>query len=318
MAKNDLVGFIAFKDGIKCKSDALSKLFELELAGKKGQIYFPSLPNVDLGSIKIPFGGVELVQSRLWLDPVNLILGKEWGRIRSYPSGNSVVNLAIIKFEDVAVDRENLGFELQSSFNEFMRSLKRYLYLVCPAYSAVQIEIPDAFGLDLYIGKLSSENMLHLSRIGAAIRCDNSGNDYLSKEQIDELFQLACNPQRIKLEYNLLVDAYIACDSADYRKTIIEAASALEVSMTNKIRNHFQEKKVTFGEKLLKKYRMIGGLIELSEVLSIGIPKNEITKIKDARNNILHRGEYPNKELAKEIIKCARDAIGKLSSGALE
>ncbi len=313
MPKNSLVGFIKFEEGIKCKAEALSETFEIELAGENGRIFFPSLPDIDLNTEDLPFGGFKLAQPKQWLQPINLRDVHEWGRVRSCPDGNSVVNIAIVEFGNVDTDRENLGREFQDSFNKFIRDFKRCIHLVCPAYNAIEVEGGDIYGLELKVGTLTSKDRLNKTTYGGTITIDVSGNNYMSRFQISELFLLASNSQRIKLEYNLLVDACIAFADSDYRKTIIEIASAIEVSLNNKIKKYFDENHILFGDKLFKKYRMLGGLIDLCDVLSIEIPKDKIVKIKDERNKILHKGEFPLEKIAKEKLNDAREVVKELS-----
>jgi len=57
----------------------------------------------------------------------------------------------------------------------------------------------------------------------------------------------------------MLLEAYAARKNEDYRKAIIEAATALEICLTARISEEFDTLRISFGEQLLQKFRMPRG-----------------------------------------------------------
>ena len=89
----------------------------------------------------------------------------------------------------------------------------------------------------------------------------------------------------------------------DYRKAIIEGATALEVCLTARILEEFDTQGISFGEKLLQKFRMLGGRFELIRLIGVSLPeKDYATLVINPRNDVVHRAAFPDKALANQVI----------------
>ncbi len=129
-------------------------------------------------------------------------------------------------------------------------------------------------------------------------------DDCLSRDQFKEASNLASKGLNPHWHYKLLLEAYSAWCNKDYRKAIIEASTALEKCLTFKILNEFSSQGITFGEKLLQKFRMLGGRFELVRLLDINLPNKDYDRlIVNPRNDVIHKASFPSKDLASQVIK---------------
>jgi hypothetical protein len=128
-------------------------------------------------------------------------------------------------------------------------------------------------------------------------------DESLHLEQFREAAQLASKVLQPRLHYRMLLEAYSARRTEDYRKAIIEAATALEICLTMRILDEFNAQGISFGEKLLQKFRMLGGRFELVKLLDISLPdKDYSTLVINPRNEVIHRASFPDKQLANQVI----------------
>jgi hypothetical protein len=117
-----------------------------------------------------------------------------------------------------------------------------------------------------------------------------------------------------KLQYRLLLEAYQARAEQDWRKVILEAASALECCLVDRITEALQKLEGCDGAKLLKNYQGLKRLVELATILKIPIPKNDLkSTIVDPRNSVAHKAEFVSADVAMTALKECDDLIRELT-----
>jgi len=137
-----------------------------------------------------------------------------------------------------------------------------------------------------------------------------SKDESLHLEQFKEVSRIASLGLGPRLEYRLVLEAYRARRNADYRKAIIEAATALEICLTNRISEEFRKKSISFGAGLLEKLRTLGGRFDLLRLLEIPLPDKDYTRlIVKPRNCVVHRADFPSKPLANQVIAELEDLL---------
>lgn len=131
----------------------------------------------------------------------------------------------------------------------------------------------------------------------------SGADESLHLEQFKQAAQLSSNFFKPRLHYRMLLESYAARRNEDYRKAIIEAAAALEICLTMRIIEEFNTQNISFGEKLLQKFRMLGGRFELARLLGINLPdKDYVSLVMTPRNEVIHRASFPDKQLANQVI----------------
>jgi len=111
-----------------------------------------------------------------------------------------------------------------------------------------------------------------------------------------------------------MLEAYRAYAREDYRKSILESATAVELCLTNRIKNEFEVIGLSFGEKLLKKFRMLGGRFELIRLLEIELPEIDYQKLLiDPRNEVVHKAHFPDGSIASKVIEVSEGLLALFS-----
>ncbi len=105
----------------------------------------------------------------------------------------------------------------------------------------------------------------------------------------------------------LFKDSIRAFDHHEMRRAILDATTAIELLLTQKIRSILIKKHdPSFCDSILEKYKTLGSLFELSKILKIQLPSGELQKeIVKPRNDAIHRGLVPRESIARKILfKC--------------
>ena len=101
-------------------------------------------------------------------------------------------------------------------------------------------------------------------------------------------------------------------------KKITVCSPALEAALLNGIKNFAVKKNIYFLDKLLKKYRMLGGYFALACDIDMTLPTQDYkTALLDLRNEVVHNGYAPTKEEADKYLKDVRLYLDAFSNGIL-
>jgi len=295
-------GIVEFAETLFCAADSLGQTVNISLAEHAGTLTLPSLPEWDKNEqdpLHKPLLGPP--PARTWKrgeSPIN------WGRPTTYPTGTSEVKLALLEFSLALEDADVSTHEIYAVFEPWLRLFEQYVILMTTQHTRNRVSGGDGPGrLELLFGEDSG--LKHIPhRTPTSITIEMGGDDEsLHLEQLREAAQLASSDLNPRLQYRMLLEAYCARRNGDYRKAIIEGATALEVCLTARILEEFNTQGISFGEKLLQKFRMLGGRFELIRLIGISLPeKDYATLVINPRNDVVHRAEFPDKALANQVI----------------
>ncbi|MFC1554873.1 hypothetical protein ACFL7D_09580 [candidate division KSB1 bacterium] len=234
-----------------------------------------------------------------------------WGHPVSYPKGSSSVKLALLEFCLVPKKEDASIQEIYEAFEPWLKLFEQYVKLLTTQHTRNKVSGGDGSGrLDLLYD--IDKNLEHIYRSTPTTITIEIGreDESLHIEQLRETVNLASGGYQPKLQYRILLEAYRARKDKDYRKAIIESATALEICLTERILREFNTQGITFGEKLLKKFRMLGGRFELVKMLGISHPdKDYKTIIIEPRNNVVHGAIFPNKDMANNVITEVKELL---------
>ncbi len=143
-----------------------------------------------------------------------------------------------------------------------------------------------------------------------------SSNDTSLKCDQLKLVCKLCSSEKIpSIEYRVLLESYRAFENKDFRKSILEAATAVELSLTKRLMCELESLGINFGDKLLYKFRMLGGRFELSRLLEIELPNNNYKELLiEPRNEVVHKATFPDRRVASEAIRVAEELLKTCSS----
>ncbi len=299
---NKIFGIIEFTESLYCASDSLGKTASVMLGGVEGTLTLPSLPEwgeSEEDPLHKPLLGP--LPARLWKRGETPI---SWGRPTSYPTGTATVELALLEFPLEGENTDTNAQKIYAAFGSWLKLFEEYVKLITKQRTRKRVFGGDGPG---HLELLSDDatGLKHISRtsptsISIEMRSDDES---LHLEQFTEAAQLSSNGLRPCLQYRMLLEAYSARRNEDYRKAIIEAATALEVCLTIRIIDEFNAQGISFGKKLLQKFRMLGGRFELIRLLEINLPeKDYMMLVINPRNKVIHRASFPDKGMANQVI----------------
>jgi hypothetical protein len=313
MLNTHTFGIIEFSSPVLFAKDSLGQAVEISIASNIATLILPSLPEWTEGEadpLHKPL--VPPPAAKTWKRDKHPIF---WGHPMSYPSGEAQVERALLEFNIPAEGAEEAYQEIYRGFRGWLNLFEQYVVLLTTQNTRRAIEGGDGPSL-LELLDVSKGRPTHISRKRSeSITINLSGLDEsLHLEQLSEACRLASLQLAPRLEYAMLLESYYARRSADYRKAIIEAATALEICLTGRILEEFETQGISFGEKLLKKFRMLSGRFELIRLLDISLPdKNYDDLILNPRNDVIHRAIFPDKRIANQVISEVEELLRAFS-----
>jgi hypothetical protein len=302
-------GIIEFAEALFCAADTLGQAIDISFAGYEGTLTLPSLPEWgrdEQDPLRKPL--LAPPPARTWKCGDSLI---NWGRPNSYPDGTSNVELALLEFSLVSENAETNAQEIYAAFGPWLRLFEQYVKLLTTQQTRTRVSGGDGPGM-LKLLFDEDSGLRHIPRnISTSIIIIMGGSDEsLHLEQIKEAAKLASKGFHPRLQYQMLLEAYSARRKKDYRKAIIEGATALEICLTMRIEDEFNMQGIAFGDKLLQKFRMLGGRFELIRLLGVNLPEKDYsTLVINPRNDVVHRAAFPDEALANQVIAEAEELL---------
>jgi hypothetical protein len=111
----------------------------------------------------------------------------------------------------------------------------------------------------------------------------------------------------------LLAKAVSSLFEENYRSAILDAATAVELTLSkgieNKIKSHGADVKLS---ELLLKNKTLGALIQLAREFGLVLPANVTPNLVEKRNKVMHQGYIPSQEDANAATEVSRKIIGTL------
>jgi len=292
---NIILGFYHLPHALLCDESCLGKEIDITILDIKGKLCFPNLKDEILPNkprnplLTCP------IKEETWGN--NSKNGEtQWGRVVSYPNYSALISKLILKFENaLEKDVPKIYFNIADWFNKFF-ALKEIFTRQSNYYSNMDI-IKSTPPVDFYkynstIKKLSIDGENTISSIIEV------GNQGLTFEECEKIAELTNSPKQISFEYDKYKIAIQSLDKKDYASVVVNSAIAIEKALVSKIKETCKNKNISFS-KLSEKYKMLGGMFSLAEVLKISLPTTDYrTKINNLRNKVVHDGYFPQKQEA--------------------
>jgi hypothetical protein len=297
-----IIGLVEFARSLLCAAEVLGQTSDISIGGHSGTLTLPSLPvwaKQEQDPLHKPLVGPPA--ARKWKRGEEPIY---WGSPVAYPSGDSTVDRAVAEF---ALDSDNIEIAAKCIYGGFWPWLdlfENYVKIFTTQSTRRGVYVRQGPGrIELYTNE--EARLRHVSDARAIeIMVNVHGQDEaLRINQFMEASRLASSNLSPRLEYRILLEAYAARKNADYRKAIIEAATALEICLTACIMEELNAQGVAFGEQLLQKFRMLGGRFELARMIGISFPqKDYVALVINPRNDVIHRAGFPSEAMANQVI----------------
>ena len=308
-----IYGIVEFSSPILCSADVLGQRVDMSIGVHRGTLTMPTLPiwgEAEDDPLHIPLVGP--VEAQDWKRGTTQL---HWGIPVAYPSGNAAVNLLLAEFFIPSVNFEMAAQQIYEGFREWHDLFIDYVKLLTTQNTRKRIYGGSGQGR-IELLKQDGKDITHISPRGAImLQVEMSGQEeLLHGDQFAFASHLCSGGAHPRLEYQLLLEAYSARRNEDYRMAIIEAASALEICLTNRILAEFAELGISFGDKLIRKFRTLGGRFELVRLLEIKLPEKDYEGlVLGPRNDVIHRADFPNRAEADKVIKEVEELLGMFS-----
>lgn len=308
-----LEGYIEFDKSIPVSIDCLGKKFPISISGVNGFLITPLMFDgfygaEKLGPLKQPNGG-----------NMNYIDSYDWGSVTSYPSGDSNINACRIIFPDI--DKE----VFEDTGNKIINELSNWRKLLI---DNISIDAKRDF-------RCSSRNigLKRSSSIKLALYKKLSGSDKefrpsgpipnlritldrfcFTPETLQRILIDTSEKKKPLLPFYFILDARSAECQGNYRKSILDAATALELAFTIMI-DKFFEGQEKLRKHLSSKHNSLRLKRELLKVLQIELPfpeKMYLENLDNTRNRVIHAGYNPNESEAENALRISSNTLYNL------
>ncbi|MGJ8656794.1 MAG: hypothetical protein ACSHX6_10120 [Akkermansiaceae bacterium] len=306
----EIKGIIEFNRPLYCKGDILGEQIDIKISGHAGTISFPCIASDDLpNDVRSRRGLIGPERARRWKQGEELLY---WGQLMSYPTreailpGNVTATIYKALFE-CSIASESVNSEVEDIYHnlsDWLKLLEQFVIIHTTQGSRAKFSRCDGLDkIDLFDtegGQLKYITPKQCHSINVYMPHSSTA---LNVDQLRDSCRVASNGNQPQLCYRMLLEAYEAMRSEDYRKAIIEAATALEICFTIRIEEEFILQGISFGDKLLGKFRMLGGRLELIRLLDIDVPgKDYVSLILTPRNEVIHKAAFPDRSIANQVI----------------
>ena len=314
-----LYGIVKLDEPLICFSDVLGLSQKIAIGGISGFIH---LPKFSQKNIVNDSGFSPRLTAPKYAK--NFKCGNDkiyWGRLIQYHQDltkdflcTAEIHEVLITFDVNEVEIINSGNSIRNNFDGWFKLFVNYVYLVTKQNRDNNIEINQkSVNLDFFYWGNDKKAVRPYddapSEISITMRDDQTT---LTKKQFKKICTWISENKELSIEFLIQLEAYSAHKNKDYRKAIIETAVASEIAITKAIQEYFSAKNISYSDDLIKKFRMLGGRIELANILGIVLPKTDLSKLLvEPRNDVIHKAKFANQSVSMSAIQIT-DEILKL------
>lgn len=301
-------GLLTFSDGILCKQDVLGRTYVGQIAGIDVAISFPRVPDTT-GKRDFELIGM----SNPLLPPKNgenFKRGEEkivWGHPMCYPSFSSCVNCVLFEINCQEHEDNVIAQRLYNAIGAWEYAFTSF----CQLSSKQDLHRDENIQRTISNLELLSTNgyiqNTHPQTIYAHFYSEDS---FISNKQLEQAIAYATSGKELLLEYQMLLSAYKARNKLQNRQAIVDACSAVEICLVNRIKGFCADKGID-PEILLSKYRSLGERFKLAEKLDSNFATaNYRDIIVNPRNDIAHnRDVYPTNKTTDDLISAVEQCL---------
>ena len=305
-----LYGIIELEQPILCSKEVLGTSEPVVVGGVGGRLELPQAPDWSVPSkdpIRDPLRPPEA--ARTWKQGDSPII---WGSPASYPDCISRVERMLLLFELPEHEVPDSATLIHRGYSKWWSLFNDYFELITRQRRSQNFRIDDAtnnldlfrWGLDGKADRPYSKDPINI--VARMFSVDVS----LSSSQLTRITSLASASTELDVELKVQLEAYRALGAGDHRKAIIETAVAAELALTKSIRSTFLSDKIAYGDKLLEKFRMLGGRLELSRIVGVSLPNLDFTaQLVEPRNQVIHRADFANEKRATQAVKATDELL---------
>lgn len=306
---------IEFEHGIPCKKDVLGTEFPIVIGDNTGTIAFPNMPenfNRELTEIDLrPPKNSKLCETPYDYD-------KEWGNIVD-SQGGSYVKKCIIWFPCSEENYKDVSLGINEKTNNYINQFTLFVEVL----ARIAIDENSCKGLEIIVNNkyyYFDENQYVCSAENIAIdlvMTVNPDSDFVSKQIIKQAIEQTNSNHKISDDHLFLRDSIFHRNRHEFRRAILDAATAVEIVLTKRIIDEFNTMdglSSGFISSVLKKFHSLSGRVELMQSLNIELPLKKsvyLNILSTIRNRAIHAGYQSNLNEVNKVIEIATKTIDK-------
>lgn len=312
-----LFGIMEFsEEPIICAKDVLGSKTCISVDGIRGYLELPSLPDFrgdPQNALRTPLAPPS--DAKTWKRGDTPMI---WGFPTQFPFSIATVEKMLLSFDLAEAELRSSATRIDRGLKAWRKLFIELVELLTKQRRTWGVRILDpGHGLDLFCWSESGELERPYEPTSGRIElCSQSADGAMTLSQLQRICSLACAGNDLTLEYRIQLEAYRALNNSDYRKAIIETAVAAEIALTNAIRAQFASTGVAYGEKLIDKFRMLGGRLDLARIVHVELPTTVDLKARlvEPRNEVIHRADFANEQRALAAIDATDELLVSLSA----
>jgi hypothetical protein len=314
----NVYGTINWEVNLPFTPDALDCIFPITMAGISGTFLTPAFPEHFRNGKKIS-GIDQLVANtqsgKNWNSKI------EWDNFYQFPKTAAAVKRCGFVFDPI--DEENharvLVDHLKSWREAFMKNASTLLLKDCRQKSPTREIAVSGFGqFELFLQKESGAERLFPSEM-TAINLNVEAGPHLTKEGIEIVLRETCAHRCPRLCYELLLDAEYALTHGQIRKSVLDAATAMEVGFEMALSKNL-DVPLALKEYLMRQHNSLAKKRTLLNRLAVELaakPDEYHRKIDELRNAVIHRGHVPSVHEAKSAFTLLKQTLAIYCIGPL-
>ena len=307
-----LYGIVDLGEPIICAPNVLGAVKTISIGGVSGFLEMPQLPDWSTRTTE-PLWTTPLTP------PVNALTWKtgdqpiEWGVPTTFPSGISRVEKVLLTFDIEECELTSSGTAIHAEFDRWLSLFVDYVELMTKQLRSQQVRYSSQCGeLNLFCWSRDNKPERPYARepqnIDIFLIPDKRA---LTVEQFHVACDLASSDSDVALEYRIQLEAYRALRAGDFRKAVVETAVAAEIALTNAILSKLSDDGIPYGEKLLSKFRTLGGRLELAKAIQLRLPDVDLNStVVKPRNTVVHKADFASHAVAFAAIEATDDLLG--------
>lgn len=316
-------GYIKFENSLPLKGNSLNKEFQIKVLNIIGSLVTPRLaPDFNIKKEN------EFAPQLLKPEGSSPRLAKvNWGSVGMLPDGDSYVNCCYLYFQIESEVAREIGADLSQAIESWRKLFIENLSVI----SKMDLRGPEKDGpysgshgshylfadIQNSTGKFDSERFYHPQTI--TLYSPVIGKNAVSSDQISTSIQLANEHKRPVLEFYLLLDSQRELVEDNFRKVVLDAATALEVCFIKLISANLNIDDA-LKNLLLEKHNSLFQKRQLLKVLKIDLPRlpQEYQDFEKLRNKAIHAGTLPTEKEAIWAFGLAQESLYQLAINKFE
>lgn len=282
----NITGLITLSRPLLFQREVLGKEFSAVIGDTEVTICFPEYPTEQyqksnrICGISSPLVPPSFAQSwKRGNKPLN------WGFPRNYPDGNSQVEILAFRIPINEDSSKMPSFDINDAISKWIERFIQYC-LICTKQASYRTVFDEAnFSRVEFVDNKRLVSNNYAASISVTLYPVNS---FASYEQTQSAVSFASGTKELHLEYQMILSAYEAKNHGQNRRVILDACSALELCLVNKIKEFCSSKGIS-EDILLDKYRYLSDRFDLVKRINPSVVTDVSKKqIISLRNDVMH------------------------------